>query len=143
MLKLKQIKSKLLTIFAMLRLFNQYIQLDNVKRGKALVAMNQNDSNDSDESTRSYPAPFSFNGGGCCGGAHYIESPRAPRKAFASPATNEDTSPAKFSSYENMMPMHRNLHAFSLLGTTNSLYEHDLAEYYGAEIQPLKTSFEE
>ena len=117
--------------------------MDNVKRGKAIAAMNSDSSHDGACCNVPYPVPFSFNGGGSCGGAHYIGSPSKP-KAFDKFMTNvDDNNSVHTSTYDKMMPMHRSLHAFSSFGAANALAVNDFAENHNAEKQPIKEAFEE
>ena len=116
--------------------------MDNVKRGKAIAAMNA-DSSHCSTGNPSYPVPFSFNGGGSCGGAQYIGSPSKP-KAFGNPITlHDDVNSVNISTYDNMMPLHRSLHAFSSFGAANALAVNDFAENHSSEKQPIKEAFEE
>ena len=119
--------------------------MDNVKRGKAIAAMNADDSRDGSASG-AYPALFSFNGGGCCGGAHYMESP-SNRNTFNSNPVNkisDDTSlAAKISCYDDTMPLHRNLRSFASMGTATTLAQNSIEKIYSTEKQPLKDAFEQ
>ena len=106
--------------------------MDNVKRGKAIAARSSDMPSDGN-----FPVPFSFHGGCGCGGAQYIGSPSKP-KGFDKFMTNhDDANSLNTSAFDNMMPMHRSLHAFS------SLAVNDFAENHNAEKQPIKEAFEE
>ena len=116
--------------------------MDNVKRGKAIAARSSDISSDGAGSSY-YPVPFSFHGGCGCGGAQYIGSPSKP-KGFDKFMTNhDDANSQNTSTFDNMMPMHRSLHAFSSFGTSNTLAVNDFAENHNAEKQPIKEAFEE
>ena len=116
--------------------------MDNVKRGKALAAVNANDSRDGSASG----AYFSFNGGGCCGGAHYMESP-SNRNTFSNnpvKTISDDTSlAANYSCYDNTMPLHRSLRSFASMGTATALAQNSIEDIYNTEKQPIKDAFEE
>ena len=112
--------------------------MDNVKRGKAIAAMNADSSHDP-----SYPVPFSFNGGGSCGGAQYIGSPSKSNGFGKAISVHDDANSVNMSTYDSMMPLHRSLHAFSSFGAANALAVNDFAENHSSEKQPIKEAFEE
>ena len=116
--------------------------MDNVRRGKAIAALSIGESNNANGA---YPhIPFSFNGGGCCGGAHYIESPSKGKSVANTDKMSRDINPIKISGFDNVMPLHRNLRVFTSMSTPNALEQNELAvENCVSEKQPIKDAFEE
>ena len=126
--------------------------MDNARRGNALAAMNANSPHDH-TSCGINTAPFSFHGGDSCGGAHYTEylpdQNKCKNPYYIGYVTNQSGTQnysmdqPKITNYDHLMPLHRNLHLFSSLGTSSTLVHPDCIENYGSDQQPVKTAFEE
>ena len=139
-------------MFQILRHNYRLLQMDNARRGNALAAMNANNPNDH-TSCGINTAPFSFHGGDSCGGAHYTEylpdQNKCKNPYYTGYVTNQSGSQndsivqPRITNYDHLMPLHRNLHLFSSLGTTNALVHPDCIENYGSDQQPVKTAFVE
>ena len=109
---------------------------------------NHDDANTS--SIGNHTTPWYFSGGGCCGGAHYIGSSFSKPISLGASAAVVDNNRAgdkmysdKMHNYDMLMPLHRNIYAFSSLDTSNSLAHHTQEEHDYIEKQPIKTAFEE
>ena len=126
--------------------------MDNARRGNALAAMNANSPHDH-TSCGINTAPFSFHGGDSCGGAHYTEylpDQNECKNPYyigyvtnQSGVQNDSMVQPRITNYDHLMPLHRNLHLFSSLGTTNALVHPECIEHCGSDQQPVKTAFEE
>ena len=120
-----------------------YLKLDNARRGKALTAMKTIENQDTKGNPRgNNPRLSSFSGGGCCGGAHYIE-PSLNVNTFINSTTAQEGNISKLYNYDHLMPLHRNIHVFSALTTPNAIAHNTIAESNYNENPSNKTSFDE
>jgi len=124
--------------------------LDNAKQSKAVVAVTPTSNNHNSKSGyhgSNQSVEISFNRGGCCGGAHYIDSPSRPVRSLST-AMDHDHVGEMGTAYkyaEDLMPLHRNVREYSPPPVTSNkqLSHHRIKENDYIETQTYENPFEE